>query len=155
MVGNGDRQGRAFFGIGRRAEFIQQHQRLRSRGARDEINIGDVRGESGKILLDRLVVADIGQHGIEHRQLRAVGRHGNAGLRHQRQQPSGFQADGFAAGVWAGDDQLPRSASSSRLVGITSPPFDSEIPFQQRMPGIVQQNDVLHLSADSSTETQS
>ena len=104
--GDGDRQRRAFFGIGGRAEFIEQHQRLRGRRARNEIDVGDVRGKCRKILLDRLIVADVGEHGIEDRHLGAIGGDGNAGLRHQREQTDGFQRDGFAAGVGAGDHEL-------------------------------------------------
>ena len=38
------------------------------RRVRDEINIGDVSGERREVLLDGLVVADVGQHRVEQRQ---------------------------------------------------------------------------------------
>ena len=100
-------QSRALLRIGRRAQFVQQHQRLRGGGARNQINVGDVRGESRKILLNRLVVANVGQHGIEHRKLRAVRGNREPGLRHQRQQADALERDSLAASVWAGDDELP------------------------------------------------
>ena len=63
---SGDRNGErgAFFWIGRGAQFIQQDQGLGGRGARDEIDVGDVGGEGGEILLDRLIVANVGQDGV-------------------------------------------------------------------------------------------
>ena len=57
-------------------------------------------------MLDRLVVADVGEDGVEDGKLRAVGGNGDSGLRHQREQADGFQGDRFAAGVGAGDDEL-------------------------------------------------
>ena len=111
-------------GIGGRAQFIQQHQRVRRRGARDEIDVGDVGGESRKILLDGLIVADIGQHRIKHRQLGAIRGDGNAGLRHQGQQPNRFQAPPFfrrCSGPVMTSSR--RSPSSSMLMGTTCPPL--------------------------------
>ena len=74
---------------------------------RNEIDVGDVRGKSGKILLDRLVVADIGEHRIEDRHFGAVGGNRNSRLRHQGQQAQRFEGNCFSASVRAGDDQLP------------------------------------------------
>ena len=76
------------------------------RGARDEIDVGDVRGEGREILLDGLIVADVGEDGVEDGKLGAVGGDGHAGLRHQGEQADGFEGDGFAAGVGAGDDRV-------------------------------------------------
>src|SRR5207245_6443554 len=42
---DGDGEGSAFFGISGRAQFVEQDERVRRGGARDEIDIGDVRGE--------------------------------------------------------------------------------------------------------------
>ncbi len=63
-------------------------------------------GEGGEILLDGLIVADVGEHGVEDGELGSVGRDGDSGLRHEGEEADGFQGDGFAAGVGAGDDQL-------------------------------------------------
>ena len=106
MAGDGDGEGGAFFGIGGGAEFVEQDERMRGRGAGDEIDVGDVGGEGGEILLDGLVVADVGEDGVEDGELGAVGGDGDAGLGHQGEQADGFQGDGFAAGVGAGDDEL-------------------------------------------------
>ena len=110
VSGNRDGERGAFFGIGGRAQFIEQHERLRSCSARNEIDVGDVGGESRKILLDRLIVADIGEHGVEDRQLGAVGGHWNSRLCHQRQETDRFQRYRFTAGVGTGDDELAACA---------------------------------------------
>ena len=73
---------------------------------RDEIDVGDVGGKGGEILLDGLRVADVGEDGIADGQVGALGRNGNSGLGHENQQAHGFEADGFAAGVGAADDEL-------------------------------------------------
>ena len=111
MSSDGDGESGAFFGIGGGAEFIEQDQRLRRRGAGDEIDVGDVRGEGGEILLDRLIVADVGEHGVEDREFGAVGGDGKAGLGHESEEANGFQGHRFAAGVGAGDDELARAQS--------------------------------------------
>ena len=46
VVRDGNRQRRAFLGISRGTEFVEQYQLLCSRGVRNEIDIGDVSGES-------------------------------------------------------------------------------------------------------------
>ena len=107
MISNGHRQRRAFFRIGRRPQLIQQHQRPRRRRPRNEINIGDVRRKRRKILLDRLIIADVGQHRIKHRRFHPRRRNRNPRLRHQRQQPRGLQPHGLAARVRPRNNQLP------------------------------------------------
>ena len=69
-------------------------------------------GESGKRLLDGLLVADIGEDIVEHRQFRAaLGRDVQPALGHHHQQADGFERDGLAAGVRAGDDNGARAGS--------------------------------------------
>ena len=55
---------------------------------------------------DRLLVADVGEYRLEHRDLRILG-YGDeqAGLGHERQQACRLQRHGLAAGVGTGDDQ--------------------------------------------------
>ena len=100
-----DAERAAFFGIGGRAELVEQDQRIGRDVERHLADVGDVRGEGAEVLLDRLVVADIGQHLLEERKLGLGGGHGQAGLRHQAEQPDGLQRDRFAAGVGAADEQ--------------------------------------------------
>ncbi len=106
VLGDGNGECGAFFGIGRGTQFVEQHQGIRGRRARDEVDVRDMRGKRREILLDRLIVADVGENGVENRQVGAIRRDGNAGLRHQREQAQRFQGDGFAAGVGAGDYEL-------------------------------------------------
>ena len=63
-------------------------------------------GEGAEALLNALLVADIRQNPIEDAD-RAAGirRDVEAALGHEGQQPQGFQAHRFAAGIGAGDDQ--------------------------------------------------
>ena len=69
-------------------------------------DVGDVAGERAQALRDRLLVADVGEYRLEHRDLRILGDGDEqAGLRHQRQQPRRLQRDGLAAGVRPGDHQ--------------------------------------------------
>src|SRR5207237_9444178 len=67
VLGDGDGERGAFFGIGRRAELIEQYQRIGHGGSGNEIYVGDVGGKSGKILFDRLIVANICEHRAENR----------------------------------------------------------------------------------------
>ena len=140
VVGDGDGQGGAFFGIGGRAEFVEQDQRLRSGGAGDEIDVGDVRGECREILLDRLVVADVGEDGVEDGKLGAVRGHRHSRLRHQREQADGLQRDGLAAGIGSGDDELAALAFEFDGDRDDRGSLAFQIAFQQRMAGIVEQH---------------
>ena len=138
MVGDRHGQCRAFFRIGGGAQLVEDHERSRSRRPRDEVDIGDVRGKSRKVLLDRLVVADIGQHGVEDREFRRVRRHGQARLRHQRQQADGLQCNRLASRVRPGYDQLAlvvREFDGDRHHA-QSP--GAQGPLQQRMAGAAQ-----------------
>src|SRR5260370_42473400 len=100
------RQRSAFFGIGCRTEFVEQDERVRSRCPRDEIDVRNMRRKRREILLDRLIVADVGENGVENRHVGAIGEDGNSRLRHQSEQAEGFESDGFAAGVGSGDYEL-------------------------------------------------
>ena len=106
MLGDGYGESGAFFGIGGGTQFVEQDQRVLGCGTGDEVDVGDVGGERGEILLDGLIVADVGEDGIEDGQVGAVSGDWDTGLRHQREQAQRFQGHGFAAGVGAGDDEL-------------------------------------------------
>ena len=146
MSGNRHGQSRTLFRIGSGAQFIQQHQRLRGRRARDEINISDVRRESRKILLNGLVVANIGEHGVEHRKLSPISRHRKSRLRHQRQQADGLECDGLAAGIRSRDDELPSFAFQFHTDRDDGNSFRPKIALQQRMSRVVQQQPGLRTS---------
>jgi hypothetical protein len=97
-----------------------------------------VRGEGRKILLDRLVIADVGEYGIEDGQLRGFGGHRNARLRHEREQPSGLEADGLAAGIGSADDELPIVPFKVERDRYDVPTTALEIAFQNGMPRVGQ-----------------
>ena len=101
-------------------------------------------GRKGReILLDRLVVADIGQHGIENRQLSAVRGYRQARLRHQGKQADGLESNRLTACVWAGNDQFAAGTLQLHRNWDNLAPFDLEIPLQQRMTSFVQKQPSL------------
>src|SRR5258706_7785187 len=63
----------AFFGIGGAAQLVEQDERIRRYVVEHAPNMIDVGGERAEAFLNRLVVADIGEHLLEHRKL-GVGR---------------------------------------------------------------------------------
>ena len=99
-------QGRAVGRVGARPELVEQDQRARRRLAQDLADPPHVRREGRERLLQALLVADIGEHVVEDRELRALaGRDVQAGLGHDRQQADRLERDRLAAGVRAGHDQ--------------------------------------------------
>ena len=80
-------------------------QRIRSRLLHHRLDRRDVRRERTQRLLNRLLIANISQHLIEHRKLRFGGRYRQARVRHQREQPDRLHRYRLAAGVRAADEQ--------------------------------------------------
>src|SRR5712691_675034 len=97
-----------------------------------------MRRESGEVLLDRLIVADIRQYRIEYRHLGSVGGNWNARLCHQRQQSDRFERYRFTTGVGAGDHQLTALGFEFNTDWNHLGSFELEMPLQQRMPGVVE-----------------
>ena len=110
----GDRQGRALGGIGAGAHLIEQHQAgaragVARQSSQDPGDAAHVAAEGGEVLLQGLLIADVGQHQL------APGKGGGAaagqkqaGAGHQGRQAHTFERDGFAAGVGAGDRHHPQ-----------------------------------------------
>ena len=96
-------QRRAFFRRRAGAHLIDQNQRPIRRGLQHRFQIHHVRRKSREVGGDGLLVADVGQHLIEHRHLGAIGGHWNSGLRGKRSQADRFQRHGLAAGVRPAD----------------------------------------------------
>ena len=95
-------------------------------------------GEGGEILLDGSIVADVGENGVEDGEFGAVGGDGKSGLGHEREQADGFEGDGFASSVGAGDDELAAGAfelDGDRDYGHA---FGFQIPFEERVTGVVE-----------------
>ena len=103
---NRPRQRRALHRVGARTQLVDQNQAARIGLPQDGFDVRHVRRKRGQRLLDRLLVADVGEHMVEHRQFALLARRNHQPARgHQRQQADGFQRDGFAAGVRAGNHQ--------------------------------------------------
>ena len=110
----GDRQGRALGGIGAGAHLIEQHQAGASagvarQGGQDPGDAAHVAAEGGEVLLQGLLIADVGQHQLAPGQRGgAAAGQKQAGAGHQGRQAHTFERDGFAAGVGAGDRHHPQ-----------------------------------------------
>ena len=61
--------------IGAGGRLVEEHERARAGGREDRDQAPDVGGEGEQALGDRLVVADVGEHPVEHRQPGPRGRH--------------------------------------------------------------------------------
>ena len=108
-------QGSAFAGVGASAHLIEQHQRRHrccaqaAQGFQDPGDAAHVAAEGGEVLLQRLLIADVGQHRVAPGQLRdAAAGQKQPCPRHQGGQPQAFEGHGFAAGVGAGDGNHPQ-----------------------------------------------
>ena len=100
-----DGQRRTLRRVGSGTQFVIEHQGPIIALLHHIHNGSHVAGEGGQALGNGLLVADVRQNGIKGGKLTAIpGRDVEAALRHQGQQSDGFQGDGFAAGVGAGDD---------------------------------------------------
>ncbi len=115
--GDGDGEGGAFFGVGGGAQLVEKDERVWGGGAGDAIEVGDVGGEGGEVALDGLGVADIGEDRGEEGEGGFFGGDGEAGLGHDGEEAEGFERDGFAAGVGAGDDELAGVGGRMRVRG--------------------------------------
>ena len=74
--------------------------------AQDTDGVRHVRGEGREILLDGLLVTDVGEDLLEHTELRAFGRRDEeTGLAHQLEETDGLQAHGLTTGVRSRDDE--------------------------------------------------
>src|SRR5262249_58082922 len=94
--------------IGPRARSIENYQRRLFQGPHNFREIRDMSREAREVGLDRLLVADVGEHAVKNGDGTSI-TCGNeqAGLGHQGQQPYGFESDGLATGVGTRDDDTP------------------------------------------------
>ena len=67
----------AFFRRGAGAHFVDENQRAIRRDLQHRFKIQHVRGKRGEVGGDGLLVADVGEHAVEHRKLGAIGGDGN------------------------------------------------------------------------------
>ena len=130
---DGNGQGCALHRVRTGAQLIEQQQALVVHLPQDLHNVGHMGGEGGQALLNALLVAHIRQHPVEYTHgAAAVGRDMQAALGHQTQKADGFQGNGLAAGVGAGDDQgvelLTQLHGDGHCLGLV----------QQRVPGPAQ-----------------
>ena len=111
-----DRERRALNRIGARAELVDENQAAVVRKPQNADDVRHVRGERRERLLDALLVANVGEHVAEYRDLAAVRRGDHqAAHRHQRQEARCFERDRLAAGVRAGHDQRVKVAAEHEI----------------------------------------
>src|ERR1700747_1618636 len=65
-----------------------------------------MRRKRREVLLDRLVITDVGEDGIENRKFRRLGEYRNSRLRHQHHQSDRLERYGFSSRIWPTDDEL-------------------------------------------------
>ncbi len=125
------------FRIGCRADLIEQHQRVRRHVCNHFADMRNVRRKSAQALLDRLIVADVRQHLLKNWKLSFTARHGQAGLRHERQQSGGLERHRLSARVRPADEQraaLGVKLQADRYSSLALPPQNV---LQQRMPRVL------------------
>ena len=88
------------------SKFIKENQRTFIYFLKERDNIGHMRRECTKALLNTLFISDICINLMKYSQFTAVsGRNVKSGLSHQTEQADRFQRNSFTAGIWSGDDQ--------------------------------------------------
>jgi len=117
-VKDGGGKGDAFDGVGAGAEFVEEDEGAAVGAGEDLDEATDVGGEGGEALFEALFVADVG----EDLSIHGEGRFGGggdvkAGLGHQDEEADGFEGDGFAAGVGAGDKQEVEVVAETEVEG--------------------------------------
>ncbi len=154
----GRRQGGTLLGVGAGPHLIEQHQVGPLGGGADFAGQGienagdapDVAAEGREVLLQRLLVADIGQN------LAAPGQPGGAAAGqkqaaagHQCRQAQAFEGHRFAAGVRAGDRHHPQGRCHRHGHGHHAvPPLLPLLPQQQRMAQIAQLKGAAGIGVD-------
>ncbi len=136
MLGDGDSEGGAFLGIGGGAQLVEENERTRGGLSGDAVEIADVGGEGGEILLDGLRVADVGEEGVEEGDDGFVGGDGNSGLGEDGEEAGGLEGDGFAAGVGAADDELAVRAGELQGDGNDLARLGAKTAVEERMAGV-------------------
>ena len=89
------------------SKFIKENQLTFIYFLKERDNIGHMRRECTKALLNTLFISDIGKHVVKDSQFTSIGsRNVETCLPHSSEKPHGFQADGLTSGIGTGDDQL-------------------------------------------------
>ena len=103
---DGLRQRRPFVRIRARAELVQEHEGVVVHVLEHVAHLADEGRERREILGDALLVPDHGDEARDQRQAASLrGRNVAPNLRHQHEEPEGFERDRLAAGVRAGHDE--------------------------------------------------
>jgi len=106
LLENADGQRRALGRVGARAQLVKQGQRGVARQVENAADALHVAGEGGQALLNALLVADVHKVLVKMADDAALVRGDQeAVLGHRVEKARGFERNGLAAGVRAGDDE--------------------------------------------------
>ena len=133
VLDDGDGQGRALHRVGTGAKLVEQDEAMAVRLPQNRHYISHMCRESGQILFNALLIADVRQHPLVDRNGTLVRRRDvETALGHQRQQAKGLEGDGLAAGIGASDDQCIKGVSQLDVNG------HRLLRVQQRMAGLAE-----------------
>ncbi len=111
-----DRERGALDGIRPGAGLVEDDEIAGVGVARDRAQVRRVRGERRQVTLDRLRVADVGEHGAEAREPRALrGVDEEARLREERREAERLQRDGLAARIRPGDGEAALARAEGQV----------------------------------------
>ena len=113
------RERRSLDRIGAGGELVDEHERPLPCRVEDRDEVGNVAGEGREAHLDRLPVADVGEHLVEDGQRGRLRRRAQAGLVEERGEAERLQRHRLAARVRAADHER-RAATPAR--GRSAPP---------------------------------
>ena len=106
MLDDGYGKRRALRGVGAGAELVKQQKRIVAALIQYMHYVRHVCREGRQVLLDRLLVSDIGEHmSVYGHSAAVVGRYMQTALRHDVEKANGLERDGLAAGIGSGYDE--------------------------------------------------
>ena len=149
VVHNGNPERAAFLGIGGGAQFIQEHQRVGGHIERHFADVRDVRGKRAEVFLDRLVIANIGQHLLENREFGRGCWYRQCRLRHQAEQTDRLERYRLAAGIGAADEQRAPIAGQFQADGHHGFMAAAQHVIEQRVARVLQRQAVAEAGDDT------
>jgi len=112
------REGRSLVRVRAGAGLVDQDERVLPDRGEHVTEVGDVRAEGGQVVLDRLLVPNVGHNLVEERE-RGVRRHrkGQSVGEHQREEANGLHRHRLAPGVGAGDHERAEVGAELQVEG--------------------------------------
>ena len=106
LAKDGFGEGAADLGFGAATEFVDEEEAARGAVFHHRLHVEEVGGVGRKVVLETLLVADVDEDVVEDAGAGVFsGGDGKSALEHVLEQSDGFETDGLAAGVGAGDEE--------------------------------------------------